>query len=148
MRKYLAVFLALIILMSLTACGSGKSSGSEVSPAPEAGTKADKEEQKSEGDQERRYLVETEFLTPDSVISIKCSSLGEEDCTEVSAVDYDWWFYATYASPEEAAEAYKAYKEYLESSFKDLTDSKGNTVILPEHDDTTKWLEFGITLSK
>ena len=149
MKKFRTIVSVIIMIFAgtLTACSSGTSGGSEVSPAPEAGSETEPEEQKPAEDQ-GEYLLETEFLTPDSVTNVKCSSLAMEDCTQVSSVDYDWWFYVIYETPEDANEASEAYTAYLNSSFNGLTDSRGNTMILPEHDETVKWLEFGITLNK
>ena len=147
MKRFLALLLTIVLILTLTACGSGKSDEPEASPAPEAGSKTEQKEQKPEENQ-KEYLVETEFLTPDSVASVKCSGLAMEDCTEVSAVDYDWYFYATYGSPEDAGKAYQEYAEYINSNFSDLKDSKGNTITLPDHDDTLKWFEISITFGK
>ena len=72
---------------------------------------------------EKRYIGETEFLTPDDV-TVRSKKSEIVQLTEDSQrIDYKIVF--TYASASSVDRAYNDYKNYLNREFPDLKDSKG-----------------------
>ena len=148
MKRILAILLALILIFTLTACGSKADNAPSTDPAPEAGSKTEKEEKKPAEEQTKEYLADTEFLKPNSVTSVQCRTMAEEDYTTTDAVEFAWWFYVFYENAEDAEIAAQEYTDYLNSNFPDLTDSKGNKIILPEFEAGDDLFQFGLVIVK
>ena len=108
--------LALIMVLSLAACGA--SSQESINNQEEEPTVSDLTQES-----EKRYIGETEFLTPDDV-TVRSEKSETVQLTEDSQhIDYEIVF--TYASASSVDQAYNDYKNYLNSEFPDNKDSKG-----------------------
>ena len=120
MKRYLTLLLTLVMILSLTACGSGSeipqsadSSGSQT-PAPEAqGTE-------SGGQEMENPLEGTKFEMPGEYFGFEIKDVEVVKGTD--ADDFDKKITVYYASPQEAKNAYTAFWSY----YNELPDPDGH----------------------
>ena len=116
MKRFITVMLVMLMMLTLSACGS--SSGKEEGKTPE---------------KETQYVGETELVSPDEVCEIKSKASETTTFTGDEGYGYDYKVSYTYENSDEARSVYEQYtNKYLGKTFPNNEDSKGNYVYLTD----------------
>ena len=132
MKKIITIILAVLMTLTLTACGSSEGEG------------------KSQEDK-KNHIGETEFLNPDEVTTEKSQNSEKADGTEDDKYDYKIVF--TYEDLGSAVIASEEYRNYLEGEFPKRKDSNGFIIsvsdpVMNESSTMTVFIRQGIVITE